>query len=135
MQAVAATLGEAMTCLGPHISSVLRTRDLTKLTSDPDLGYGKEAYVRGQDIIKVVMEERGDGGRPVAVLPPLDLHLLQSKLAGGRLPPGYGVRDEYSCVKTVLCQLCSVRVPANHEALKRVTYQLNIHFTHLRLEL
>ena len=121
-----------MTCLGPHISSVLRTRDLTKLTSDPDLGYGKEAYVRGQDIIKVVMEERGDGGRPVAVLPPLDLHLLQSKLSGGRLPPGYGVRDEYSCVKTVLCQLCSVRVPANHEALKRVTCQLNIHLTHLR---
>ena len=70
-------MGEAMTCLGPHISSVLRTRDLTKLTSDPDLGYGKEAYVRGQDIIKVVMEERGDRLKFMMVAAILVLLLLQ----------------------------------------------------------
>ena len=118
-QAVAATLSEAMTSLGPHISSLLRTRDLTKLTSsgvDP----AKGVYVGGQDIIKVMMEEAGEGGRPVAVLPPLDLHILQSKVAGGRLPPGYGLRDEYNCIKLALCQLCSSRLPATHEALKQV---------------
>ena len=114
---MAATLSEAMTSLGPHISSLLRTRDLTKLTSDPGKG---AVYVGGQDIIKVMMEEAGEGGRPVQVLPPLDLHLLQSKLAGGRLPPGYGLRDEYNCIKLALCQLCSSRLPANHEALKQV---------------
>merc|ERR1719361_1584882 len=65
------------------------------------------------------MEEKGEGGRPVAVLPPLDLHILQSKVAGGRLPPGYGLRDEYNCIKLALCQLCSSRLPATHEALKQ----------------
>ena len=119
VQAVAATLSEAMTSLGPHISSLLRTRDLTKLTSG-NLDPGKGVYVGGQDIIKVMMEEAGEGGRPVAVLPPLDLHILQSKLAGGKLPPGYGLRDEYNCIKLALCQLCSSRLPANHEALKQV---------------
>ena len=119
VQAVAATLSEAMTSLGPHISSLLRTRDLTKLTSG-HLDPVKGVYVGGQDIIKVMMEEAGKGGRPVAVLPPLDLHILQSKLAGGRLPPGYGLRDEYNCIKLALCQLCSSRLPATHEALKQV---------------
>ena len=118
-QAVAATLSEAMTSLGPHISSLLRTRDLTKLTSGVEPAKG--VYVGGQDIIKVMMEEAGEGGRPVAVLPPLDLHILQSKVAGGRLPPGYGLRDEYNCIKLALCQLCSSRLPATHEALKQVT--------------
>ena len=120
VQAVAATLSEAMTSLGPHISSLLRSRDLTKLTSGHLDHPGKGVYVGGQDIIKVMMEEAGEGGRPVAVLPPLDLHILQSKLAGGRLPPGYGLRDEYNCIKLALCQLCSSRLPANHEALKQV---------------
>ena len=110
-----------MTSLGPHISSLLRTRDLTKLTSDPGKG---AVYVGGQDIIKVMMEEAGEGGRPVPVLPPLDLHILQSKLANGRLPPGYGLRDEYNCIKLALCQLCSSRLPANHEALKQVRVAL-----------
>ena len=119
---MAATLSEAMTSLGPHISSLLRTRDLTKLTSGVDPGKG--VYVGGQDIIKVMMEEAGEGGRPVAVLPPLDLHILQSKLAGGRLPPGYGSKDEYNCQKVALCQLCSSRLPATHEALKQVGDQL-----------
>ena len=112
------TLGEAMNSLGLHISSLLRTRDLTKLTSGVDPGKG--VYVGGQDIIKVMMEEKGEGGRPVAVLPPLDLFILQAKLAGGRLPPGYGLRDEYNCIKLALCQLCSSRLPATHEALKQV---------------
>ena len=124
VQAVAATLSEAMTSLGPHMSSLLRTRDLTKLTSGHLDHPGKGVYVGGQDIIKVMMEEAGEGGRPVAVLPPLDLHILQSKLAGGKLPPGYGLRDEYNCIKLALCQLCSSRLPATHEALKQVNWQL-----------
>ena len=111
-----------MISLGPHISSLLRTRDLTKLTSGSVDPLNKGVYVGGQDIIKVMMEEAGEGGRPVPVLPPLDLHILQSKLAGGRLPPGYGLRDEYNCIKLALCQLCSSRLPATHDALKQVRF-------------
>ena len=153
LAAVAATLFEAVASLGKHAASLLRTRDLAKLTSEVE-DKAREVYVRGQDVLVVVMEGAGEGGRPAPLLPPLDLHLLQPRLAGGRLPPGYGARDEYGCMKVLassspynplleashlhlllasssppphhlpqvaLCQLCSCRLPATHEALLQVS--------------
>jgi hypothetical protein len=122
LQAVAATLSEAVACLAPHAGSLLRTRDLSTLTAGPLDGDPLEPYVRGQGVMQVAMEEAGDGltVHPVPVLPPLDLHLLQLRLAGGRLPAGYGARDEYGCVKVALCLVCQARTPASHEALFQV---------------
>ena len=120
LQAVCTSHAEAVSSLGPHIGSLLRTRDLAKLLEEE--GEVRPAgYVAGQDIMRVVMECGGEGGAPAQVLPPLDLFLLQPKLSGGRLPAGYGVRDEYGCVKVVICSLCTSKIQAEHEAVTQVT--------------
>ena len=118
VQAVCTSLAEAVSSLGPHTGSLLRTRDLAKLLEEEVVR--PAGYVAGQDIMKVVMECGGEGGAPAQVLPPLDLFSLQPKLAGGRLPAGYGVRDEYGCVKVVICSLCTAKIQAEHEAVKQV---------------
>ena len=122
------------------MASLIRNRDLTKLTADPkddvkdiikdgekDVKDDAKAeskmnnfYTLGQDIMQVQMESPQDQGRALPVLPPLDLHLLQTKLTGGRLPPGYGARDQYGCTKVVVCLLCSTRLQGEHQAVLQV---------------
>lgn len=125
LAAVATTLAEAVASLGKHAASLLRTRDLAKLTGEVE-DKPKEVYVRGQDVMVVVMEGAGEGGRPAPILPPLDLHLLQPRLAGGRLPPGYGARDEYGCMK-VPTRYCPS--PLHH--LTSLSFLTTSHLPHL----
>jgi len=105
--AVTDTVQEGLECLGQHLKSFLRTRDLKKLTEQKfeDEDFSKFRFVKGSGIVKVIME--GEGKTPV--LPPLDLFTLQKKLKDGKFPPNYCVKDEYGCCKVFLCDLCSTR--------------------------
>ena len=112
---VSETVQEGLECLGQHLKSFLRTRDLKKMTEQADeAAESKFQYVQGSGIVKVIME--GEGKTPV--LPPLDVFILQKKLKDGKFPSNYGVKDEYGCCKVFLCDLCATRL-VGAEALKQ----------------
>lgn len=112
---VSETVQDGLQCLGQHLKSFLRTRDLKKLTEQKsEAAEEKFQFVKGSGIVKVIME--GEGKAPV--LPPLDLFILQKKLKDGKFPPNYGVKDEYGCCKVFLCDLCATR-SVGADALKQ----------------
>ena len=112
---VSETVQEGLQCLGQHLKSFLRTRDLKKLVEQkPEVADEKFQFVTGSGIVKVIMEGEGK----VPVLPPLDLFILQKKLKDGKFPPNYGVKDEYGCCKVFLCDLCATR-SVGAESLKQ----------------
>eukprot|EP00092_Neocalanus_flemingeri_P045044 GFUD01050165.1.p1 GENE.GFUD01050165.1~~GFUD01050165.1.p1 ORF type:complete len:1287 (-),score=400.71 GFUD01050165.1:284-4144(-) len=112
---VSETVQEGLECLGQHLKSFLRTRDLKKLTEQSaEEVECKFQYVQGSGIVKVIME--GEGKTPA--LPPLDVFILQKKLKDGKFPSNYGVKDEYGCCKVFLCDLCATRL-IGADALKQ----------------
>ena len=113
---VSDTVQDGLECLGQHLKSFLRTRDLKKLTDQTAVedAESKFHYVDGTGIVKVMME--GEGKTPV--LAPLDVFILQRKLKDGKFPLNYGVKDEYGCCKVFLCDLCATRL-VGADALKQ----------------
>ena len=109
-QAVSEAAQDALQCLGQHLKSFLRTRDLDSFEEGGEEAQG--VYVQGSGIVNVMMEGEGK----TQVLPPLDIYFLQPKLKDGRFPPDYGARDEYGCTKVFLSDLTNTRL-VGHEAL------------------
>ena len=58
--------------------------------------------------------------RGQAVLPGLDLFLLQPRLPGGQLPPHYSTRDEFGCVRIFQCDICGTRLADVNQLLQHV---------------
>lgn len=105
-ETVSETVQDGLECLGHHLKSFLRTRDLTKILEATIDNEEKVQFVKGSGIISVNMEGEGK----TTVLPPLDIFILQKKLKDGKFPPNYSVTDEYGCSKVFVCELCNVKL-------------------------
>jgi hypothetical protein len=62
--------------------------------------------------------------RGQAVLPGLDLFVLQPRLAGGELPPHYSARDEFACMRVFFCDVCGIRLPDPDQLVQHVQVRL-----------
>jgi hypothetical protein len=62
--------------------------------------------------------------RGQAVLPGLDLFVLQPRLPGGELPPHYSARDEFACMRVFFCDVCGTRLPDPDQLVQHVQVRL-----------
>ena len=107
---VSENLSSSLETLTKHTSNFLSTRDLPGLLREPQdeslkemevFSHLNQPYVQTTGLLEVRMKSSNSG----AVLPPVDVFVMQQHLPDGKFPPQYGGKDVYGCTKVFWCHL------------------------------